>query len=430
MANTIAPQWFTEGMPPTRRWLGQYTELGGGKFGHNKEWLAELFTDKVTGHQAFRARWGKTGAISNGGAQIHWIYPASDAVFDSQVNGKIHHDKTPYTAVNLADTVVVVKSTKAKVTINSNDPVAVLTRYLLAEAGHSIKAVLRQDVGLQDLDPAQVEHAKSVLRRIAAVLNQSRLTDAARRDIITSSNEYYSLVPHQTGNGPLQIPVRITDPFAVAVSSLSRLEAEYDFLDTLSAAVANKAAFAEPDTDPQMVNPLGAAIKLADAATTKRLQQMCRTNLGRHRLYAEPGQVFEVTNDKVQHAYQSYGEPIGNVQMLYHGSRNRNWQGILSQGIRIKPVGVPQAGSMFGNGAYFADNPMKSYGYTEGNIRYLLVADVALGKIKVHESSHHYNGAPDGYHSVQGRAGMHLAHNEFIIYDTRQHNPRYLVEFK
>lgn len=38
--------------------------------------------------------------------------------------------------------------------------------------------------------------------------------------------------------------------------------------------------------------------------------------------------------------------------------------------------------------------------------------------------------APDGYHSVFAKANKSsVRNNEMIVYDTRQANPRYLVEF-
>ena len=60
----------------------------------------------------------------------------------------------------------------------------------------------------------------------------------------------------------------------------------------------------------------------------------------------------------------------------------------------------------------------------------MFVADVALGKIKKYSDAQpHLNKAPAGYDSVQGEKGYSLYHNEFIIYDIKQHLLQYLIEF-
>ena len=54
---------------------------------------------------------------------------------------------------------------------------------------------------------------------------------------------------------------------------------------------------------------------------------------------------------------------IGNVWLLWHGSRLTNYVGILSQGLRIAPPEAPVTGYMFGKGVYFADMVSKSANY-------------------------------------------------------------------
>lgn len=437
MAHAPAPQWFVEGTVPTQRWLGQYTDLAAGKQGSNKELLIELFV--TPNGSAMRTRWGKTGSIEGGGAQCHWESPADEYTFKAKVKKKSTTGDTPYTENKLIDqsTRIVVKPSGAKVGKSLNDPVSIFIGRLLGAAGKQIKSVLREGIGLTDFAPEQLDAAKEVLVNIAPMVERWETSRNAslKPELIRLSNRYFSLIPHQTGYGELQIPRIIVDAFSVAVTSKKRLELEYDFLDTLSAAVANKAAFQTDDSLDQL-SALGADVTLADAQTTARIHKLMTSNLGNHRQYNRPGQVFVVRNPNVNSAFTAKGEPIGNVQELFHGSRLSNWQGIISQGIRIKPKGVPHAGSMFGNGAYFANNPMKSYlytgdGYQRGgsDVRYMAVCAVALGKIKVHQSSHHYDSAPSGYHSVKGEAGYSLQHDEFIIYNTYQHDIRYVVEF-
>jgi hypothetical protein len=95
---------------------------------------------------------------------------------------------------------------------------------------------------------------------------------------------------------------------------------------------------------------------------------------------------------------------------------------------------------MFGSsGIYFADMSSKSEQYSmarfgggsgRSDTYFMFVADVALGRIKKYQDAQtHLTKAPPGYDSVQGEKGYSLYHNEFIIYDVRQHVLQYLVEF-
>lgn len=441
-ANSTPPSWYKPGQTPIKRWYGVYTALDFGKLGSNKEILIEVFESATGGRLAMRTQFGKTGTIESGKAQTDWQYePRSETMynavdaFEAKVKDKTNPRRdTPYTEIKLADqsAVKITAPNKPAKVRKATTEVDIFKAAILAEAGRQIKAVLLGSTGLNDLAPEQVNAAKVVLADLGPIVERYEASHAAslKADIIRYSNKYFSLIPHQTGTGHLQIPHSIRDPFAAAVTTAQRISDEYDFLDTLSAAVANKAAFQQPDDAADL--DLGAEIELASDAETKRIHKLMTSNLGNHRQYGRPGKVFAVRNPGVHSAYESYGLKIGGERELFHGSRAANWHGILSQGIRIKPKGVPHAGSMFGNGAYFADNPMKSYLYTDvgrNGTRYMAVCAVALGRIMRHEYSHHYNAAPKGYDSVMGAAGGGLAHNEYIVYDTRQHDLRFIVEF-
>ena len=61
---------------------------------------------------------------------------------------------------------------------------------------------------------------------------------------------------------------------------------------------------------------------------------------------------------------------------------------------------------------------------------FMFVADVALGRVKkFQDAQSSLSRAPAGYDSVQGEKGRSLYHNEFIVYDIKQHQLRYLIEF-
>ena len=92
---------------------------------------------------------------------------------------------------------------------------------------------------------------------------------------------------------------------------------------------------------------------------------------------------------------------------------------------------------MFGKGIYFADQSSKSAQYCElwnpqgkPQSGYMFLSDVALGAIKKEKLACYREQAPEGFDSVQGCKGLHLMHNEFIVYRPSQCTLRYIVEIE
>jgi hypothetical protein len=135
-----------------------------------------------------------------------------------------------------------------------------------------------------------------------------------------------------------------------------------------------------------------------------------------------------------------------NTALLFHGTRSVNVRGILREALRLPKqlVGVVITGAMFGPGLYFADDWKKSAGYTSltssywsggsgaiaGRGAFMFAADVVLGRPHVARQAHGYTAPPQGHHSIYGKAGHSgVQNNEFIVFDSRQHRLRYLIEF-
>lgn len=135
-----------------------------------------------------------------------------------------------------------------------------------------------------------------------------------------------------------------------------------------------------------------------------------------------------------------------NTGLLFHGTRSVNVPGILREGLRLPKqlVGVVITGAMFGGGLYWADDWRKSAGYTsmhgsywsagngavKGRDAFMFAGDVVLGNPYVAPGCGGYTDAPKGHHCVFGKAGKSgVVNNEWIIYNTRQYQLRYLVEF-
>lgn len=157
-----------------------------------------------------------------------------------------------------------------------------------------------------------------------------------------------------------------------------------------------------------------------------------------------------------KHPYLSAQESISyansHTALLWHGSRSVNVASILKTGLKLPKqlVGVTLTGSLLGGGAYFAEDWKKSAGYcslqnsywsngdgkVKGREAFMFAVDVILGQPYTAAKSKGYTSPPAGYHSVLGKAnvtgisgGGKLKNNEWVIYDTSQHFPRFLIEF-
>lgn len=137
------------------------------------------------------------------------------------------------------------------------------------------------------------------------------------------------------------------------------------------------------------------------------------------------------------------------TKLLWHGTRNPNVWNILKTGLMIRPtVNVQRAGSMFGQGLYFAPLAQKSVGYTSlsgsywakgnENTAFMILHEVAYGKpydvysfdSKFYDFDYRrLRNACPGAHCLHAHAspGM-LRNDEIIVYKEEQLSPLFLVE--
>lgn len=424
--NTKAPFDVTN-LTPSRETYLVCTVLDAGKLGSNREILVRLFThNNVT---AMLSLYGKVGSVQAGTAQADWTVPASDREFDRYVQSKTSRRELPYTEIKRA-------TVSEGVTVSTSKSASAVQQFvdeIYSLAGESISKVLLGS--FMDIAPSHLESAKEQLSLIGQEIAKSK---PDRKLIIDLSSAYFSKIPHQTGTGDLQIPRRIENAWDVAIHTPERVNAEYDFIQTIADSVATKSASMSGSTGTDRLKALGVEIDVSDAKTKKFVTELIEKSQGHHydgRLRV--GNVYDVCNPQTNQKFDSLS--IKNINKLFHGSRPANTKGIIQRGLLIKPAGVSDNGSMFGNGIYLADKSSKSaqYAFDYKNRTFLFVCEVRLGRIAEMESANSsLRRAPDGFDSVQGVAGKttrwskyeYLAYNEFIVYDTRQVTVRHVAE--
>ncbi|XP_065898038.1 poly [ADP-ribose] polymerase 1-like isoform X3 [Dysidea avara] len=235
---------------------------------------------------------------------------------------------------------------------------------------------------LGKLSKKQIESAYKVLtealKEIQGDKNPTKLLDA--------SNRFYTLIPHNFGmqSPPLLDSEEIIKTKTQMLDNLLEIELTYSLLkqQIKSDAVEQK--------DPLDINyeklktDFSVLSKDSDEFETIK-EYVANTHAPTHSSYTlELMDVFKIERHGESSRFKDF-KKIPNRKLLWHGSRNTNFAGILSQGLRIAPPEAPVTGYMFGKGVYFADMVSKSANYCftsrDNPIGLLLLCEVALGEM-------------------------------------------------
>lgn len=284
--------------------------------------------------------------------------------------------------------------------------------------------VRRIETPLGSLSKAQIERGADALRDLRFAIVRGH-----QDRIVPLTGQYYSLVPHRLG--------RWTDVNDVAINTVEKADSEEELLQ-LMRDVYHVQKDLESEVD-RKYRALGARLDVVerdDPDYARVEKKILATQSHRHYFKLKVNRVFRACLPDERTRYEREGQGVGNVQELFHGTKNSNMVGILSRGLLIAPKNVPVTDYMFGKGIYFADQSTKSAQYSlmwannRRSMGYLFLADVALGKVKKETGPQYREEAPNGHHSVQGCQGLHLVHNEFIIYNTAQCTLRFIAEIE
>ena len=355
--------------------------------------------------------------------------------------------------------------------IELHPKVVQLVKSIYFEANQSVKESLnptafqRKDNPLGMLNLNMVNKGREILDEIAKIQNKLAVAKRNRslleQNIVDLSNMYNSTIP--------RVIKRNSD--AWFLNTGEKLMEQYELLDNMEFIISSAVLNTEKETDIEgQYTALNSDITLV---TDKNIinqvkEKMKMEQLANHHFNTRLVNVFEVNQKNAP----TFDGSCGNVVTLFHGTRAANLFGILSTHIKLpKNLGsnVQLTGHMFGPGCYFGQYS-KSLQYStsrfggiknKGNRYYLLLCDVALGKVKFEPFAKNYAQAPQGYNSVMGVGNdafidgcfikgiggtkdfsipkssflktlgsrrSALLHNEFIVYNQNRFRIRYIVE--
>lgn len=327
---------------------------------------------------------------------------------------------------------------------------------------------------LGQLSLDQIDKAKQILDEARNIVS-SKKPDVKELNRLTSA--YYSNIPHVLGHKINADLLRFDDN--------PKIDKALDILDVFAdaknvqAVISKKSAvdsqYATLNADLEFVDPLDPNWKWIDSMVhgtrasnhgslgklkTHKIFKVNRHNEEKNWLEASEKIAKECGKSVPSEVYSklvAQREDIpkdlvplykkANVLPGWHGTRRANMIGITTKGLLIRPSGVAHAGSMYGDGIYWAVHSTKSINYcdvkgsywAQGNNKtaYLFLADVAFGNQKIVAGSHFYtkqNIKPN--HSVWAKSGggSGLYNDELITYTPtgaeQQHRIRYIIEFE
>jgi poly [ADP-ribose] polymerase 2/3/4 len=422
---------------------------------NNKFWKYERYSASITERGEtgdLKITWGRVGA-ENPECQVRTY---DEKWLASKVRSKLrgHKDGPAYTECQIIDTGTPATSPKslakaqvAKLAVEEIAHGCQITAALvkqLAEANrHELLAasggqmdidletgMVRTALGVVTLDA--VKSARILLDEMAPFVRKSNTENSRYIELI---GKYLRLVPQKVGarRGWYNDFINLTTQSQL----LDQLETSVELAEQrMKDAVANSSK--TPEKVAQVFN-VRMAICIDDIMTEKVKRMYSTGGSSRHEsARLKPTRVYEVEIPHMALAFKADGTKVGNVKLLWHGTRMFNVLSILKRGFVLpSQLSTVQAnGAMYGPGLYFSANSTKSlnysYGYWDGGRRdsncYMFLVDVAMGREYI--PSYSGNGRKSGYDSCWAKPGQSgVINDEQIVYRTSQANIRYLVEF-
>lgn len=407
------------------------------KNNNNKFWQGILHDDGRV-----LCSWGRVGASG----EQEW-FDGGKSYLDKKVREKV---KKGYREVEAVDSVQVshisntstkqIKDIAKNQIVHKDSEVAKLIERLVEENRHQISDISGGQVIINKsgsvttilgdiLTQNAINEARKHLNSLSSFVNK---TDFDNDKYIESLNEYLKIIPQKVGHSRGWHKVIFKDKNDIHKQSdfLDQLEASIDLvtLNSKNDGVASPKVF---DTEIHYLN---------DKKEYSRITDLFYKTLQKNHSCSglKPINVFKVEVKHVKDGFNSYGSKMNNIYELWHGSNIANILSILQKGYvmpgSLKTAGI--TGALFGGGIYFANSSTKSlnysYGYWSGG-RYrncfMFLNDVAMGNYYI-PSGGRNSPPPSGYDSYWAKAGKSgVIHDECIVFNTKQINIKYLIEF-
>ncbi len=324
---------------------------------------------------------------------------------------------------------------------NLHSRVQDLVGVIYAEATEALTSTVQAKITAQGIETplgiltlGQIEKGEEILQDLYALFQKG---SKSRAKMEALSSQFYTMIPHRIGRSRASIDAAVIDTLEDFNAKQETLQLMKDMLQVNG---DGGSVLYDSQVDAKY-DALKCDIGYVEPHTPE--WERIRDHVVKSQIKTTDLKVTNVFTLKRDTEHQVFTGAIDNQRLLFHGSRIKNWVGILSRGILMPKIvvslGVHRTDAgWLGNGIYFGDASCTSAFYTSPSrkgVRYMALANVALGKMKDYTKiTYGITAPPDGYHSCHGvraKRGVNseFSDDEYVIYDSRQQRLDYLVEF-
>jgi poly [ADP-ribose] polymerase 2/3/4 len=283
------------------------------------------------------------------------------------------------------------------------------------------------------LTVGQIERGEVILQGLYKLF-QSKSKSFSEMERL--SGEFYTCIPHRIGRTRTAINQAVID----SMEDFQQKQETLQLMKDMLSVNGDHSVLYDSKVDAQYealrcdLSPLDKASSMYRELEEYILRSQIKTKT------LKVQNIFTVQRPDERAAYDG---SVGNERMLLHGSRIKNWVGLLSRGILLPKIVVSMGvnrtdAGWLGNGIYFGDAACTSAFYTTAGkrgTRLMAIARVALGKIKDFDRiTYGLEGPPPGYDSCHGvrhtpKTPSQFADDEYVVYRTNRQRLEALVEF-
>lgn len=324
-------------------------------------------------------------------------------------------------------------------------PVQDFVRYIYEEATNALTTTVAARITANGIETplgvltlGQIEKGQAILDQLYGIFQKKDGTKSKHADMVDLSGEFYTTIPHRIGRTRAAIQAAVIDTLEEFNQKQETLQLMRDML-SVNGESGGQVLF-EDEVD-KKYEALRCGIGYLDPKSSayKELEDYVeRSQVKTNRIRVKS--IYTLRRDE-EHA--RFAESLGNHQLLFHGSRAKNWVGILSRGILLPKIVVTMGvnrtdAGWLGSGIYFGNAACTTLYYTapgKRNTRLMAIARVALGKSKQFTKiTYGIEGPPPGFHSCHGvrntkQTPSQFEDDELVVYRPEQQRLEYLVEY-
>lgn len=315
-----------------------------------------------------------------------------------------------------------------------------LVSYIYAEATEALTTTVAAKITANGIETplgvltiGQIERGEAILQQLYKLFESKSATPAEMEEL---SGDFYTAIPHRLGRTRAAISEAVIDSMADFDAKQETLQLMKDML----AVSGDGAVLFDAKIDAQY-SALRCGITALDK--TAPMFRELEAYVLRSQLKSKNIKVQNIYTLMRDEEWTAYDGKVGNERLLYHGSRIKNWVGLLSRGILLPKIVVSMGvhrtdPGWLGNGIYFGDAACTSAFYTTAGkkgTRFMAIARVALGRMAPFTKiTYGLTDPPAGFdscHGVRNVAGKpsQFADDEFVVYSTNRQRMEALVEF-